>query len=72
MNAIKQQKLLLNIKEAAEAVGMSVATLYRKVERGEIAHRRLGKNIRFEPSELLAAFKPAETRASRAFIFGGE
>jgi len=71
MNATKQ-KLLLNIKEAAEAVGVSVSFLYRKVEQSEIPHRRLGKHIRFEPSELLAAFKPQETRASRDFIFGGE
>lgn len=38
---------LLTIKQAGEKVGLSVSTLYKKVENQEIPFVRIGRNVRF-------------------------
>ena len=44
---------LLNVSEAAELLGWSRWTLYRKVEAGEIRYVRLGpQSIRFREEDL--------------------
>ena len=38
---------LLTIKQLGEKVGLSVSTLYKKVEKQEIPFVRIGRNVRF-------------------------
>lgn len=38
---------LLTIKQAGEKIGLSVSTLYKYVERKEIPHVKVGRNVRF-------------------------
>ena len=50
---------LLNVSEVAAHLGVSTATVYRIVERGELAHVRVSNAIRVTPESL------------RRFCFGG-
>ena len=45
---------LLNVKQAAQALGCSKHFLYRKVETGQVPVYRLGRAVRFDPEELRA------------------
>jgi len=51
---------LLTVAEAAKKLRISDDTLYRMTRRGEIAHVRIGKAIRFSP-EILQAYLAAQT-----------
>ncbi len=43
----------LDVKAAAKRIGISQATLYREVRRGEIAYRRFGKRrILFDEAHI--------------------
>ena len=43
---------LLSVRETARRLGVSTATVYDLVERGEIAHVRVSNAIRIAPSDL--------------------
>lgn len=43
---------LLTVREVATYIGCSICAVYRWVERNEIPHIRLGRDIRFRPAEL--------------------
>lgn len=47
---------MLRVPEVAELVGYTAHTIYRKVDQGEIPHRRLGGEqgpIRFHPDDVM-------------------
>lgn len=41
------EKIALNVNEAAELIGVSQTTIYKKVKTGEIPHTRVGSRIIF-------------------------
>src|SRR5207248_2652544 len=45
---------LLTIREAADALGKSVPTLRRWIQRKKLAHYRIGGEIRFDPADIAA------------------
>src|SRR5262249_19178187 len=45
---------LLNVRQVAELLGLSTATVYSLVERGELPHVRVSASIRFESSAIEA------------------
>ena len=45
---------LVSVQEDEEALGVSCATVRRKVKAGEIPHRRIGKAVRIDISKLRA------------------
>ena len=53
-----------NIREAAEVLGVSVATIYRWVSDGRLDHYRLGGRILFSPDHLDNALRNAERPAT--------
>lgn len=48
---------LLTVEAVAELVGLSTTWVYRRVERGEIPHLKLGRAVRFDLDELQAWLK---------------
>lgn len=52
----------LTVPEAAELLGYAEGSIYRKVQAGEIPHRRVGERgaIRFWPDELLRWMREPE------------
>jgi excisionase family DNA binding protein len=48
--------VILTVAEAASLLRLHSRTVYEKVERGEMPHRRLGRSIRFDRDELEAWF----------------
>ena len=55
--AAQQQEKPLTAKQAAERLAVSVDCIYDACERGQLAHRRVGRAIRIRPSDL-EAYKP--------------
>jgi excisionase family DNA binding protein len=47
-----EHKLLIDIYEASELLGLKVSRLRMAVFRREIPHRKIGALVRFVPSEL--------------------
>jgi excisionase family DNA binding protein len=43
---------LLTVREVAEHLALSTATVYAMIERGELAHARVSNSIRITPAEL--------------------
>jgi excisionase family DNA binding protein len=41
------EKIALNVNEAAELIGVSQTTIYKKVKTGEIPHKKVGSRIIF-------------------------
>jgi len=59
---------LITVNEAAVLLGLNPQTIYRKVSRGELKGVRLGRTIRFDPSELLALTSaPANIRGPTVY-----
>lgn len=52
--------LLLTVRQVAERLGVSAATVYVLVARGELAHVRVSNAIRVAPADL-EAFIAAKT-----------
>ena len=50
-------KKQLNVKEAAELLGVHVMTVYRKVEDGTMPCYKYGSRILFDPDELEAWYR---------------
>lgn len=46
------ERLLLNEKQASEALNLSPRTLFNLRQRGEIPYKRFGKAIRYSLSDL--------------------
>lgn len=57
------QEEMLNIKDAAVFLGLSVPTLYSKVSRKEIPYHKPGKRLYFQKSELLDWIKSTVIKA---------
>ena len=53
---------VLDAREAAAYLAVSMTTLYRMIRRGELPHTRVGRNIRFRVDDLDAYL---EERTSR-------
>ena len=51
------QEKLLTIKEAAEFLNLSVATMYSKVSKGELPVMKRGKRLYFSSTELMDYLK---------------
>jgi len=51
---------LIRVKDAAALLGLSECTIFRKVERDEIPHVRIGRSIRFRPEALNALIAKRE------------
>lgn len=49
-------KGFLTYRELAEILGVSVRTLYRRVNLGELPCKYVGRSVRFVPSELARHF----------------
>ena len=47
-------KAMLTIPQAAEALGKSVPTLRRWVQRRQLAHYRIGGEVRIDPADITA------------------
>jgi excisionase family DNA binding protein len=47
-----QQESLITIKQAAQMLALSVATVYRLVESRKVPYFRIGSAIRFSPQAL--------------------
>ncbi|MBI3182075.1 MAG: helix-turn-helix domain-containing protein [Myxococcales bacterium] len=45
---------MLTVRQVAERLGVSTATVYALVERGELAHVRVSNAIRVAPADLAA------------------
>jgi len=45
---------LLTVRQVAARLGVSTATVYRLVDRGELAHARVSNAIRFAPADVAA------------------
>lgn len=56
------QEEMLNIKEAAIFLDLSISTLYSKVCRNEIQVHKPGKRLYFQRSELLAWIKTGQRK----------
>jgi excisionase family DNA binding protein len=52
MNARTESQPLLDVRKAAQLLGISTRTVYALVERNEVPHARVGGQIRFVPSTL--------------------
>lgn len=46
------ESLVLNVKEAAQALRLSPHTIYLYIRQGKIAATRIGRRVLVEPSEL--------------------
>jgi excisionase family DNA binding protein len=58
---------LVSVKEAAEMLGCSESTIWRKIKIGEIPHRRIGRAVRVDLSRLRALDKgEVDAMAARA------
>jgi excisionase family DNA binding protein len=54
---VEQKEQLLNVKESAEFLNLSVSTIYTKVQKGEIPFMKRGKRLYFSSIELMAYLK---------------
>jgi len=48
---------LLNVKETAKFLDLSVPTIYSKVNRGELPYSKVGKRLYFSKKELMSYIK---------------
>ena len=55
---------LLTVAEAAELLGCSPRSIYGWIAERRIPYRKLGRAVRFVPSELLEWTKPTDDRRS--------
>jgi excisionase family DNA binding protein len=56
---------LLSVRQVAEQLAVSTATIYRMAERGHLPHVRISNAIRVAPREL-AAFIDRQRRGERS------
>ena len=52
-NLVSMEKLI-GVKEMSEAYGLPVSWIYSKAQAGMLPHYRIGKYVRFRPSEIEA------------------
>lgn len=57
--------LLWNVKQAAEALGLSVHTLYSWVSMRRIKFVKMGKRTMFDPEDIRAWINENKTQAER-------
>ncbi|MCP4521801.1 MAG: helix-turn-helix domain-containing protein [Cytophagales bacterium] len=53
---------LLNVKETAKFLDLTIPTIYSKVSRGELPFKKLGKRLYFSKKELLESLNKKKTR----------
>jgi len=52
--AVTVRPLLIGIREAAQALGLSERTLWDLTKAGEIPHVRVGRRVLYDPNDLRA------------------
>jgi excisionase family DNA binding protein len=57
------QKLLYDVEEAAQRLGVKPSWLYERTRRNALPCRRLGKYVRFSDADLLAIMESAKVDA---------
>ena len=57
------QKLLYDVAEAAQRLGVKPSWLYERTRRNALPCRRLGKYVRFSDADLLAIMESAKVDA---------
>ena len=60
----EQPEKLLSIKQAAQFLNLSVATIYSKVSKGELPFMKRSKRLYFSSSELLAYLKEGRNKSN--------
>ncbi len=55
---------LLTVRQVADRLGLSTATVYKLCDRGELAHVRISNAIRIAPADL-AAFVERQRQTGR-------
>ena len=55
-------KLLLNVYDVAETLGLSVSRTYAMMNKGTIPSVRIGKSVRVRPADLYAWMKTLAVR----------
>ena len=58
-----RQKLLYDVVEAAQRLGVRPSWLYERTRRNALPCRRLGKYVRFSDADLLAIMESAKVDA---------
>ena len=59
-----QPEQLLTVQEAAEFLNLAVATIYTKVSRNELPVMKIGKQLYFSSSELMALLKKGRVKTN--------
>lgn len=61
---------LISVRDAADLIAVSVATIYRIIGEGHLhAWRRVGGHCRVSKAEVVALMRPVEVRHARDSIF---
>lgn len=55
---------LLNVKEAAKFLNLTVPTVYSKVSKGELPHMKRGKHLHFSSTELMDYVKAGRRKTN--------
>jgi excisionase family DNA binding protein len=58
----REERRLLTIREVSASLQVSISTIRRLIETGQLAHVRVGKQIRIRPADLEALVKFGEKR----------
>ena len=67
------EKFFLSVREAAELLGITPKAAWRRIERGELPHRRWGRRVLISTTELSAFMASLPGRsAEEAVAAGGE
>jgi excisionase family DNA binding protein len=68
MTQTKKHSKLVDATRLAQILNVTRLTIYRKVKRKDIPHYRLGREIRFDPDEVLKALRsgPDSRQVSKA------
>lgn len=59
-----ERKALIDPEAVAELLGISVRGVYRLASAGDLPFHRIGRQMRFDPEELLAATRAQGDRRS--------
>jgi excisionase family DNA binding protein len=60
-----EEKDLLNVKETAELLNLTIPTIYSKVNRGELPYMKKAKRLYFSKKELLDFLKSGRVKTEK-------
>ena len=66
------QRRLMNVKEAAQYLGTTPATLYTKVWRREVPFVKVGRSVRFDVKDLEELIERSKVRPRECFLSDGD